>query len=234
MSRVLRTFRKQAGLVLAAVTALGLTLHAPAALGGPKHHYGYSSGSVVVPAVGGYTPPGRPAGRSYNPSRHGYKLHRRHGARHHARHGYRHPGRHKGRHNVRHHRHGPYAHGSAVIPQFHNGSGVVLGGTHLRPSGHSHRYRRYHPGYHARFIGGAHGALPVYYPLTVTYGSGSVNGDVAIVVGSQATSGGGYAGPGETYVEQACQAGEYCSIRLGGGPDAPKIITFNDSGKPIN
>lgn len=237
MSRVSRAFRISSGPVLAAVTALAMALSAPQAFAGPKHHHGYSSGSVYAPAVGGFSPAGRPAGRSYSPTRYGYKLHRRPNVRNSGvRHSIRHRNVRHGRHTIRrnHHRHGAYAHGSAVLPQVHNGSGVILGSGHMRPAGSSYRNKRYHPGYHARFFGGGQGAAPVYYGPNTSYGSGSVTGNVAIVVGSQQSGGGSYVAPGETYLEEACKPGEYCSLRLGPGSNAPKIITFNDSGKPIN
>lgn len=53
--------------------------------------------------------------------------------------------------------------------------------------------------------------------------------NIAIVIGAPASAG----VPGPRLDESLCLPGQYCTMRLGYGPGAPKIISLNRTGKAI-
>lgn len=235
------------------LAAASLVLAAAPADAGSRHGYhghspkggGYSRsrGGVHAPAVRGWSGGQRASGRSYSPSRFGYRLYRKSGGRHHIRRG--HGGKRHG-----HYRHYGRSHGSAIVPPHVARSGVRLGGGGVHPSGHSRHYKPYRyssrhsgrhgggrHGYRARFYGGS-GSPPVYYGPNYSHGRGSIAGDVAIVIGGTQNAAppaaDDYSVQSGPVLEEGCDAGGYCSLRLGYGPSAPKIITRNTTGERIN
>jgi hypothetical protein len=104
----------------------------------------------------------------------------------------------------------------------------------LRPGGKHARFR------HGDFIRLApaakilHGPGHRYRHGDGFRGSGRSGDQIAIVIGAGANEAAAAPEPGGVVLEGgSCEAGAYCTIRLGAGSSAPKIITLNTSGALI-
>lgn len=167
-----------------------------------------------------------------------------------------HSGRHgKRQFSKRSHRSGRKHYGSGSVSL--SRSGVSLGTYGLQASGGtSHGYRGKHgrkghredtrgnrkqhygqPAYSGHYYGGNRRSVRrVYKPSTRYYTS---TGALIISVGGSYLAEEGATDPGfargnATVLEKGCAPGEYCTLRLGDHYGAPKIITRNQTGKPIN
>ena len=165
-------------------------------------------------------------------------------SKHHGSHhrNYSHSGKHYGSSRYGYHN---YRSGSTTLST--SRSGVTLGGARPLPSSKRIYYGKHHD--HAKYRYGDHhrsysyGKYPRYY---VYYGHPDyqrniVGGSLVISVNNDRTA--GYADDavspigadtgGNVLLEAPCEAGEYCTLRLGPYTNSPKIITLNKSGSTL-
>lgn len=172
----------------------------------------------------------------------------RHGKRHFSKRSHRSGHKHASGHHRKH-----YGSGSVSLSR----SGVSLGTYGLQASGgsrhgyrgkhghkghgkHARKARKHHygqPAYSGHYYGGNRRSVRrIYKPSTRYYTS---TGALIISVGGSYVAEEGAPDPGfapgnATVLEKGCAPGEYCTLRLGDHYGAPKIITRNQTGKPIN
>lgn len=103
---------------------------------------------------------------------------------------------------------------------------------------HHHGKKRHYsaPEYAGHYYGGHRHAKRRIYRSSRYYTSG---GALIISVGGSHVEEEGatdydYRAGSQPILENGCAPGEYCTMRLGNHPSAPKIITRNETGKPIN